>query len=88
MKSAQDILKIVQRRSDAGFAAPADLIQQRASMAADLAALAPLEQQELETRNALAILLGRPPEGFGRHGRWPGTPSPRRRWRRVWPADC
>jgi NodT family efflux transporter outer membrane factor (OMF) lipoprotein len=64
LKSAQDISKIVQRRSDAGYAAPSDLIQQRAAMAADQAALPPLEQQELETRNALAILLGRPPENF------------------------
>ena len=32
--------------------------------AAEQAALPALEQQELEARNALVILLGRPPEGF------------------------
>jgi multidrug efflux system outer membrane protein len=64
LKSAQDILNLVQRRTNAGYAAPADLIQQRAAMAAEQAVLPPLQQQELETRDALAILLGRPPENF------------------------
>jgi multidrug efflux system outer membrane protein len=57
-------MNLVQRRVAAGYAANADLIQQRAALAAEEAALPPLEQQELEARNALAILLGRPPEGF------------------------
>jgi NodT family efflux transporter outer membrane factor (OMF) lipoprotein len=64
LKSAQDILSVVQRRVTAGFSANADLLAQRAALAAEQAALPPLEQQELEARNALAILLGRPPEGF------------------------
>ena len=64
LKSAQDILNVVQRRVTAGFSANADLIQQRAALAAEQAQLPALEQQELEARNALAILLGRPPEGF------------------------
>jgi multidrug efflux system outer membrane protein len=64
LKSAQDILGVVQRRVTAGFSANADLLQQRAALAAEQATLPALEQQELEARNALAILLGRPPEGF------------------------
>jgi len=64
LKSAQDILNLVQRRVTAGFSANADLLQQRAALAAEQAALPALEQQELEARNALAILLGHPPEGF------------------------
>jgi len=64
LTSAEDILGVVQRRVTAGFSANADLLQQRAALAAARAALPPLEQQELEARNALAILLGRPPEGF------------------------
>jgi NodT family efflux transporter outer membrane factor (OMF) lipoprotein len=64
LKSAQDILNLVQRRVTAGYAAPADLTQQRAALAAEQATLPALQQQELETRNALAILLGKPPEGF------------------------
>jgi outer membrane protein TolC len=55
---------VVQRRVSAGYAAPADLTQERANLAAQRATLPVLEQQELETRDALAILLGRPPEGF------------------------
>ena len=62
--SSQAILTIVQRRVTAGYAANADLIQERANLAAQQAGLPVLEQQELEARGALAILLGRPPEGL------------------------
>ena len=64
LKSSQDILGVVQRRVSAGYSAPADLLQQRANMAQQQAVLPVLQQQELEARDALAILLGRPPEGF------------------------
>jgi NodT family efflux transporter outer membrane factor (OMF) lipoprotein len=76
LKSAQDILSVVQRRVTAGYSANADLIQQRAALAAEQAALPALEQQELEARNALAILLGRPPEGFAVSGDGLGVLSP------------
>jgi NodT family efflux transporter outer membrane factor (OMF) lipoprotein len=64
LKSSTAILDVVQRRVTGGYAAASDLTQQRAGMAAQQAVLPALEQQELETRGALAILLGRPPEGF------------------------
>ena len=64
LKSAQAILSVVQRRVTAGYAPNSDLTQARAGLAAQQAALPPLQQQELEARTALAILLGRPPEGF------------------------
>lgn len=64
IRASQSTLDVVQRRVTAGYAAPADLIQERANMAAQRAQLPVLQQQELETRDALAILLGRPPEGF------------------------
>jgi NodT family efflux transporter outer membrane factor (OMF) lipoprotein len=64
LKTSQDILNLVQRRVGAGYAANSDLTQERANLAAEQAVLPALEQQELEARNALAILLGRPPEGF------------------------
>jgi len=64
LESSRAILKLVQRRVDAGYSAAADLLQERANMAAQQAMLPTLRQQELETRDALAILLGRPPEGF------------------------
>jgi NodT family efflux transporter outer membrane factor (OMF) lipoprotein len=64
LKSSEEILGIVQRRVKAGYAANSELTQQMAAIAADKAGLPALEQQELEARTALAILLGRPPEGF------------------------
>jgi outer membrane protein, multidrug efflux system len=64
LKSAQAILSVVQRRVTAGYAPNSDLTQARADQAAQQAALPALQQQELEARTALAILLGRPPEGF------------------------
>jgi len=64
LKSALAFLDIVHRRVAAGYAANADLVQQRAALAAEDAVLPALEQQELEAHNALAILLGRAPEGF------------------------
>jgi multidrug efflux system outer membrane protein len=76
LKSSQDILNLVQRRVTAGYSAPADLTQQRAALAAEQAVLPQLEQQELETRNALAILLGRPPESFTVSGEGLGALSP------------
>ena len=76
LKTSQEILSVVQRRVTAGFSASADLLSQRAAMAAEEAALPPLEQQELEARNALAILLGRPPEGFTVKGEGLGALAP------------
>jgi outer membrane protein, multidrug efflux system len=64
LQSAHDVAGLVERRVRAGFAAPADLTQQLANIAAEEALVPQLEQQELEARGALAILLGRPPEGF------------------------
>ena len=64
IRASQSTLNVVQRRVSAGYAAAADLIQERANLAAQRAQLPVLQQQELETRDALAILLGRPPEGF------------------------
>ena len=64
IQSSQSILNVVQRRVAAGYSPAADQIQERANLAAQQATLPALQQQELETRDALAILLGRPPEGF------------------------
>ncbi|HTQ99893.1 MAG TPA: efflux transporter outer membrane subunit [Candidatus Acidoferrum sp.] len=64
VKSAQTIVAVVQRRVTAGYAAASDLTQARAALSAQQATVPALLQQELEARTALAILLGRPPEGF------------------------
>jgi len=68
LQSSQAILGVVQRRVDAGYSPSSDLTQERANLAAEQAAIAPLEQQELEAKNALAILTGRAPEGFAVQG--------------------
>ena len=64
LKSAQAIVSLVQRRVTAGYAANSDLTAARQGLAALQAVIPTLQQQELETRTALAILLGRPPAGF------------------------
>jgi len=64
LQAYEETLRLVQRRVDAGYAATSDLTQERVNMAAQRAVLPALAQQELETRNALGILLGRPPEGL------------------------
>jgi NodT family efflux transporter outer membrane factor (OMF) lipoprotein len=64
LAAAQDIVSVVQRRVEAGYSANADLTQAQAIVAAQKTVLPVLEQQALETRGALAILLGLPPEGF------------------------
>jgi multidrug efflux system outer membrane protein len=64
LASSQAIFNVVRRRVLAGYAANADLIQEQANMAAQEAAVPALEQQEVEARDALAILLGAPPEKF------------------------
>jgi multidrug efflux system outer membrane protein len=64
LNTAQTILAVVQRRVAAGYAPASDLAQARAGVAAQAATLPALAQQELEARIALAILLGRPLQGF------------------------
>jgi NodT family efflux transporter outer membrane factor (OMF) lipoprotein len=64
LNSGQQILDVLQRRVTAGYGAPSDLAQERATLAAEEGVVPALEQRELETRNALAILLGQPPEKF------------------------
>jgi NodT family efflux transporter outer membrane factor (OMF) lipoprotein len=61
---ARRILAVVQSRVRNGEASPLDLAQQEAQVRSLAAAVPPLEEQAREARNALAILLGRPPEGF------------------------
>jgi NodT family efflux transporter outer membrane factor (OMF) lipoprotein len=64
LEAAQTILTITEARVRDGVATPLELAQQRAQIAGLQSVLPQLEQQELQTRAALAILLGRPPEGF------------------------
>jgi outer membrane protein, multidrug efflux system len=64
LENALGVLMVTQARVRDGIATPLELAQQRAAIAAQQAAIPQFEQQELQTRAALAVLLGRPPEGF------------------------
>jgi outer membrane protein, multidrug efflux system len=64
LATSEQSLRVVQRRVNAGYAPASDLAQERVNLAAQQAVLPALEQQELETRDALGVLLGRPPEGL------------------------
>jgi NodT family efflux transporter outer membrane factor (OMF) lipoprotein len=58
------ILDIIKLRVSTGKSSRLDLAQEQAQMESVKAQLPMLEQQELQARVALAVLLGEPPEGF------------------------
>lgn len=64
LRNAQDILADTQARVEAGLAGPLEREQQQATVASQEAIVPLLARQELEARLALALLLGRAPEGF------------------------
>jgi len=66
--SASRILGLFQQRLQAGTASDLDTAQQESVVAAQRAAIPLLEQQLRQNINALAVLLGRPPEFFAVRG--------------------
>jgi multidrug efflux system outer membrane protein len=62
--AARELLQIVQARFDAGTAAPVELATHRSAFDTAQIAISELRQTEHESRAALALLLGRFPEGF------------------------
>jgi NodT family efflux transporter outer membrane factor (OMF) lipoprotein len=62
--AAKRILAIVQAKVNSGVASNLDLADQQATLAQQESTLPGLIQQEKQARYSLAILLGRPPEGF------------------------
>jgi len=62
--TAQRVLDVVSARARNGAASALDVSRQEATVLEQQAALLPLEQQERQTLAALAVLVGRPPEGF------------------------
>ncbi len=64
LETAQEVLTVTDARVRDGIATLLELAQQRAQIAGLQAVIPQLQQQELQTRAALALLLGRPPEGF------------------------
>jgi outer membrane protein, multidrug efflux system len=64
LDTAQKVLDVVSARAKNGAASALDVSRQEATVLSQQAALLPLQQQERQTLAALAILIGRPPEGF------------------------
>lgn len=64
LAAARETLKLVQARYDYGAISALDLAQQKTAVATIEAGIPSLEDQLNANRHALAILLGRPPEGF------------------------
>lgn len=61
---AERVDAVVQARYRAGAASSLDVSRQRTTVLAQRAALGPLQVQERQTVTALALLLGRRPQGF------------------------
>jgi len=64
LATAQKVLDLVSARARNGAASALDVSRQEATVLSQQAALLPLEQQERQTLAALAVLVGRMPEGF------------------------
>jgi len=68
LDAARGILQVTEARFDAGSVGAAELAVQRAAVANFELAVPQLQQQEAEARGALALLVGRAPEGFAVSG--------------------
>jgi NodT family efflux transporter outer membrane factor (OMF) lipoprotein len=64
LEIAERVLALVEAKVRFGAVSQLDLAQQRSAVASQRAAIPPLLQQEREARAALALLLGRLPQGF------------------------
>ncbi len=65
---AEEVLSLVEARARFGSASALELAQQRAAVASQRTGIPALEQQERAARAALALLLGRMPQGFDVRG--------------------
>ena len=65
LATAERVLKVVDARYRNGVATQLDLSQQTTAVLNLRAALIPLEVAERQTVSALALLIGRVPQGFG-----------------------
>lgn len=64
LRIAEDVLQVLERQRAAGASTDFEVAQQRSAVATQRATLAGLRQQERVALDALAVLLGRPPQGF------------------------
>ena len=62
LKSATNVLDLIKQRLNAGTASVLDVAQQESLVATQRAAIPPLDQTLTQNRNALAVLIARPPE--------------------------
>jgi NodT family efflux transporter outer membrane factor (OMF) lipoprotein len=65
---SQRVLGVVEARARNGAVSPLDVARQQAAVLSQRAGLLSLEQQERQTLAALAVLVGRLPEGFAVQG--------------------
>ncbi|MEC4747710.1 efflux transporter outer membrane subunit [Methylomicrobium sp. Wu6] len=68
LKNISDVLDIIASRFEAGGATALDVAQQQTERANAAAAVARLDQDIAQAENALAVLLGRPPQQFEPRG--------------------
>ena len=68
IRLASHILDAIKARVSVGTASALDIAEQESVVASQKAAVPALEQQVAQSRTQLAILLGRPPEGFSIQG--------------------
>ncbi len=68
LKNISDVLDIIESRFEAGAATALDVAQQQTERANAAAAVARLDQDIAQSENALAVLLGRPPQQFEPRG--------------------
>jgi outer membrane protein, multidrug efflux system len=73
IKAINSLLDVIKLRVATGKSSHLDLAQEQAQVEAVEAQLPMLEEQELEARVALAVLLGRPPEWFDVREQNPAT---------------
>jgi multidrug efflux system outer membrane protein len=64
LKNAEEVLRIIEARFNAGSASGLEVSQQRVAVNGFRAALTTLNQQRTQAANALAILLGLAPQNF------------------------
>lgn len=64
LRIAEDVLGVLERQRAAGASTDFEVAQQRSAVATQRATVAGLQQQERVALDALAVLLGRPPQGF------------------------
>ncbi|WP_342360930.1 efflux transporter outer membrane subunit [Terrarubrum flagellatum] len=64
LRSAERILGVIQQRLSAGTGTALDIAQQESLVANQRASIPPLRQTAANARTTLALLVGRPPQGF------------------------